>query len=413
MQYEIVDGLLVVNVSAIQAVALAIITYGFGTWFKKVVPFFEKYAVPSPVIGGMLFATVLSTLQYFNIMKVNFDSSLQTLLMLAFFTTIGLVASLKVVRQGGMLLVGFLFAVTVLTVLQNLLGMGLAEMMGLDMHYGILAGSVSMMGGLGTSAAFGPYFEQTYGIEGGTAVAITAATFGMVAALLVGAPFGEWLIKRYRVLTPQQVPEPEPELHIPTDMEADIVSTHHQPAMTAELMKATTLVVICMALGTVVSEYLGHYITLPAYIGSMLVAAIVRNIGDYSGKFKVEGPGLNAVADIALVLFVTMAINSLKLHELVHLALPLCIILFAQLVLMLIFAWFVLFTLFGRNYDSVMLCVGGIGFSMGATANGLANMQALAEKYGSSPNAWLIVSLVGAFLIDLVNALLITWFATW
>ena len=161
-----------------------------------------------------------------------------------------------------------------------------------------------------------------------------------------------------------------------------------------------------------VSAYLGQFITLPAYIGSMIVAALIRNAGDFSKKFQVQGKGLDAVADISLVLFVTMAINSLKLHELVHLALPLVVILAAQTVLMLLFAWGVIFTAFKKNYDAVMLTVGGIGFSMGATANGLANMQAIAEKYGSSPRAWLIVSVVGAFLIDLINALVITWFGT-
>ena len=176
------DGMLIVNVSAIQAVAIAAVTYYFGAWLRKV-PFLEKYSVPSPVVGGMLVALVLSCLEYFHFMKVNFDTSLQTLLMLAFFTTIGLSASLKIVTEGGKLLVSFLFVITILCVLQNFLGMGLAEMMGLDFHYGLLAGSVSMMGGLGTSAAFGPYFEQTYGVQGGTAVAITAATFGMVVAV--------------------------------------------------------------------------------------------------------------------------------------------------------------------------------------------------------------------------------------
>lgn len=413
MGVDVVNNISVINISNIQAVALAICTYFFGVWVKKKVPFFDKYSIPSPVVGGMSFAFVLSCLQYFDIAKFNFDSSLQTLLMLAFFTTIGLVASLKIVTQGGKLLLGFLIAVTVLSFLQNFLGMGLADLMGLDIHYGILAGSVSMMGGLGTSAAFGPYFESTYNIQGATAVAITAATFGMAAALVVGAPFGDWLIHKYKIKTPKEVEQPEPPLHIPSDLEADIVSTHHKPAFTSELMKATSIVVICMALGIFVSNFLNNFITLPGYIGSMIVAAIVRNIGDFSGKFTVEGPGLNAIADISLILFVTMAINSLKLHELVHLALPLAIILLAQLVLMLVFAWLFLFLIFGKKYDSVMLCVGGIGFSMGATANGLANMQALAEKYGSSPKAWLIVSLVGAFLIDLINALIITWFATW
>lgn len=404
----------VIAVDKVQAVALAVCTYYFGVWLKGRIGFLTRFSIPSPVVGGMTFAAVMSALEYYGVLRLEIDSTLQTVLMLAFFTTIGLMASLRVVTEGGKLLVGFLIAVSVLVFLQNGLGMGIAGMMGLDPHYGILAGSVSMMGGLGTSAAFGPYFEQTYGIEGGTAVAITAATFGMVAALMIGGPFGEWAIRRYKVKTPVEAKDPEEKLHIPEDMDADLTEehAHDKPHFTNEIMKAVSVTALAMGLGTVVSAWLGNYITLPAYIGSMIVAAVIRNIGDFSGKYKVDGKGLNAVADITLVLFVTMAINSLKLHELVHLAVPLMVILAAQTVLMLIYAWAVLFTCFGRTYDAVMLSVGGIGFSMGATANGLANMQAVAEKYGSSPRAWFIVSIVGAFLIDLINALAITWFGT-
>ena len=390
----------VIAVDKVQAVALAVCTYYFGVWIKGKVGVLSRYSIPSPVVGGMSFAIVVSFLEYFNIVKVQIDSTLQTVLMLGFFTTIGLMASLRVVKDGGRLLLGFLLAVTVLVFLQNGMGMAIAEAMGFDKHYGILAGSVSMMGGLG--------------ITGGTAVAVTAATFGMVAALLIGGPFGEWCIRRYQVKTPDEVQQPEPELHLPDDMDTDITEQHAsaKPNFTNEIMRAVSVTALAMGLGTIVSNYLGHYITLPAYIGAMIVATVIRNVGDFSGMYKVEGKGLNAVADITLVLFVTMAINNLKLHELVHLALPLVVILACQTILMLIYAWTVLFTAFGRSYDAVMLSVGGIGFSMGATANGLANMQAISEKYGSSPRAWLIVSVVGAFLIDLINAVVITWFGT-
>mgnify|MGYP000281922315 FL=1 len=414
MDYAFKGGVLFVNASAIQALALAVLTYYFGVWVKKHVSILEKYSIPSPVVGGILFSIVLSILDGMNIMKVHFDSSLQTLLMLAFYTTIGLMASLKLIKKGGTLLVSFFIAVSVLVVLQNLVGMTIAQAMGLDKHYGILAGSVSMMGGLGTAAAFGPFFEHTYGVTGGTAVGITAATFGMVAALVLGGPFGEWVIHRYKIQTPKQPHEPEEKLMLPSDTEVSITSEQraNTPTFTDELMKAGSIVALCMALGTVVSSYLGQYITLPAYIGSMIVAAIVRNIGDFTHSFSVEGKGLNAVADISLILFVTMAINSLKLYELVNLAIPMIVILAAQTVLMLAFAWLVFIKLFGKEYDNVMLAVGGIGFGMGATEPGLATLQAIGEKYGSSARAWLIVSIVGAFLIDLVNALVITYMGT-
>ena len=168
-----------------------------------------------------------------------------------------------------------------------------------------------------------------------------------------------------------------------------------------------------MGLGSILSSYLGQFITLPVYIGSMLVAAVIRNIGDFSKMYKIEGVGMDCIADISLVLYVTMAINSLKLYELINLALPLIVILIIQTLLMILFAWGVYFLMFGKDYDSVMLAVGGIGFAMGATANGLANMQSLSDKYGFSAKAWMIVSLVGAFLVDFTNAIIITWMIGW
>lgn len=408
------NGIWVLNINMIQSLALAVVTYYLGVWVKAKVGILERLSMPSPVVGGMILAVILSVLQGGGILLVHFDSTLQTLLMLAFFTTIGMMASIKVVKQGGKLLVGFLLAVSILAVFQNILGMTLATFMGLDKHYGILTGAVSMMGGLGTSAAFGPYFEETYGITGGTAVAITSATFGMAAALIMGGPFGEWLIRKYKICTPQSAQVPELPLHLPGDLQADIVAMEagQKPSFTDELMKAGGIVAICMALGGIVSDFLAQLITLPAYIGSMIVAAVVRNTFDYTKTIRIDGVGLNAVADISLVLFVTMAVNSLRLAELVHIAIPMLVILLAQAVLVLVFSWLFIFLLFGKSYDTVMLSVGGVGFSMGSTANGLAVMQALSEKYGFNARAWLIVSLVGAFLIDLINAVIITYMGT-
>ena len=247
MEYSFAEsGMLLLKVNMVQAVALAVITYFLGVWIKRRVPVLARFSIPSPVIGGMLCAAILSGLEDQGIMRVTFDSTLQTVLMLGFFTTIGLTASLKLVTNGGKILVTFLMAVTVLAFLQNVVGMGAAWLMGIDTHYGILAGSVSMMGGLGTAAAFGPYFEQTYGISGGTAMAITAATFGMVAALLVGGPLGEWLIRRYKVQIPNEHGNLAEPLHIPTEVETGVQDDHsgNKPAFTRELMKAVSVVTL-------------------------------------------------------------------------------------------------------------------------------------------------------------------------
>lgn len=408
MDFTNLNGLWILKVDMIQAVAFAVMTYYFGTWLKSKILLLRRLSVSSPVVGGIIVAITLSILEGMGILRVEFDTTLQKQLMLAFFTTIGLMASLKIVRKGGLMLVFFLVAVSTLAVMQNVLGMSLASMLGLDARYGIMVGSVSLMGGLGTSAAFGPYFEQTYGLTGATAVAITSATFAMTNSLITGGPIGEWLLRRHKVPTPKQtasVLQEDRKEHIEMGN-----SDASNQTWTPELMRAIAIVLVCMALGTVVSKGLSHFITLPAYIGAMIVACVVRNIGDIFGFFDKESKAINAVAEISLVLFVTMAINGLKLHELVHLAIPLFVILVAQFLMLLLFARWVLFQFFGKDFDAVMLTVGGCGFCMGATSTGLTNMQGLAEKYGPSPKAYLIVSLVGAFLIDFINALVITWF---
>lgn len=422
---------LTVKISSVQAVALAFVTYFIGLWIKNRVPVFQKLSLPAAVIGGLPFAFILSGLRVYGILQVDFDNTLSTVALLVFFTTIGMMASLKLIKYGGLALILYLIVSSILGFVQNLLGMSIAGAMGIDFHYGILAGAVSLMGGLGTSAAFGPYFETTYGIPGATTVAITAATFGMVVALVLGGPFGEFLIKHYKIKTPgtqhidpattpnatKNIPAADTDNPAAAQLEPHVfdmsILEEEETTDVNGVLKAAGFVFVAVGLGAVLSAYLNTIITLPAYIGTMLVAAVIRNIGDFSSMYRVQGGGLNVVSEVALTVYVTMAINSLKLYELIHLALPLVVILLAQTLLMIVFAWLGYFLLFGKNYDGVMLGVGGIGFAMGATANGLANMQSLAEKYGPSPKAWLIVSLVGAFLIDFVNAIIITWMGTW
>lgn len=409
--------ILTVKISSTQAVALAFVTYFIGVWIKGKVPLFQKLSLPAAVIGGLPLAFILSGLRVNGILQVDFDNTLSTVALLVFFTTIGMMASLKLIKYGGLALILYLVISSVLGFFQNLVGMSIAGAMGIDPHYGILAGAVSLMGGLGTSAAFGPYFESTYGIQGATTVAITAATFGMVVALVLGGPFGEFLIKRYNIKTPGAHKSENGESAATTQLEPHVfdmsILEEEETTDVNGVLKAAAFVFVGVGLGAVLSGYLNTLITLPAYIGAMLIAAVIRNIGDFTGAYRVQGGGLNVVSEVALTVYVTMAINSLKLYELVNLALPLVVILIAQTLLMIVFAWLGYFLLFGKNYDGVMLGVGGIGFAMGATANGLANMQSLAEKYGPSPRAWLIVSLVGAFLIDFINAIIITWMANW
>ncbi len=274
--------ILTIHFGSLEALTIAALVYYFGTWVKKKVSVLQRLSVASPVVGGIIVAVTLSLLQGFDIARVTFDPTMQKQLMITFFTTIGLMASIKVVRKGGIMLAFFLVAVTGLTIMQNVLGMSVATLLDINPQYGIMVGSVSLMGGLGTSAAFGPYFEQTYGLTGATAVAITSATLAMTNSLLIGGPVGEWLIKRYKVKTPDMTRK-----EISQTTNVDPVDLHKDGrSWTSDILKALTVILICMSMGKIISEELGAYLTLPVYIGSMIAAAIFLNVCDYFGFFN-------------------------------------------------------------------------------------------------------------------------------
>ncbi|MDF2500805.1 MAG: sodium/glutamate symporter [Anaerosporomusa subterranea] len=405
MESKIIDGILTVQVNMIQAVALAMMVFYLGHAIRNRLALLQRFSIPAPVVGGLLFALLASILRLTGILALDIDSTLQTTLMLMFFTTIGIGASLVLLRKGGMPLVIFFFLTCVLAVGQNVFGIFLAKLTGIDPLLGIIAGAVTLMGGLGTGGAFGPLFEE-WGVTGATTAAIASATFGMVAGNLMGGPFGEWCIKRYKVTTPAQQGV--------SMKEGEVFYAEEEAAVTGKLLMINLgYIVVAMGFGSILSFYFTKMgITLPAYIGAMLIACIIRNVADFSNSFEIDGKAVDIISDISLSLYITMAINNLKLWELINLAVPLLIILIGQIILMFFFCWLVVFFLMGRDYEATMLSVGMIGFGMGAVPNALVNMQALSQKYGPSPNAFFLVPLVGAFLIDFVNALIITGMAS-
>lgn len=401
MESKLVNGLLVLKFSMIQTVALAIIVYYLGIAIRRHIPFLVKHSIPAPVVGGLLFASLSTFLRTQGIVGFELDSIMQNNLMIMFFTTIGMGASVLLIKRGGIPLVLFFGLACMLAVCQNVIGILLAKATGIHPLFGIIAGAVTLMGGLGTGGAFGPLFES-WGLSGATTAAIAAATFGMVAGSLMGGPFGEKLIKHYGIQTPASQ-------GITYDM-AEVTFQEEEAKVTgAALMNTLAFVLTAMGLGAIVSYYFTQQgATLPPYIGAMIVAAVLRNIGDLSRKFTIDGNALEIISDISLGIYLTMAINGLKLWELFNLAGPLLIILIGQCVLMIFFCWLLVYLIMGRDYEAMMLSVGMVGFGMGATPNALANMQAISRKYGPAPKAYLIVPLVGAFLVDFINALIIT-----
>lgn len=401
MEFKTLNGMLILKLSMIQTVALAIIVYYLGIAIRKRIPFLVKHSIPAPVVGGLLFAGLSTFLRTQGILGFELDGTMQSNLMIMFFTTIGMGASVLLLKRGGMPLVIFFGLACALAVAQNYVGILLAKATGIHPLFGIIAGAVTLMGGLGTGGAFGPLFES-WGLTGATTAAVAAATFGMVAGSLMGGPFGEKLIKHYNIKTPvsQGVQYGA----------ADVEFQEEEAKVTGPvLMKTLAFVLAAMGLGAIVSFYFTQQgATLPAYIGAMIVAAVLRNIGDLSKKFEIDLNALEIISDISLGIYLTMAINGLKLWELVNLAGPLLVILIGQCVLMALFCWLAVYLVMGRDYEAMMLSVGMVGFGMGATPNALANMQAISQKYGPAPKAYLIVPLVGAFLVDFANALIIT-----
>lgn len=348
----------------------------------------------------MLFAILTLVLYSTGVLELDFDDTLKEVCMVLFFTSVGFQANLKVLKSGGKSLLVFLVVVIVLIVSQNFTAVGLSNLLGLNSLTGMCTGSIPMVGGHGTAGAFGPVLED-FGVAGATTVCTAAATFGLVAGSLMGGPIGNRLIKKHNLLS-TVVPEDDT-LLIEEEEKHEKHFEMYAPAVFQLL--------IAVGIGTVISYLLSLTgMTFPIYIGAMIAAAIMRNIGEYSGKFTIHMGEINSLGGICLSLFLGIAMITLKLWQLADLALPLIVLLAGQTLLMFIFSYFVVFNVMGRDYDAAVLAAGTTGFGMGATPNAMANMQAICEKYAPSVKAYLIIPLIGSLFADFINSLTITFF---
>jgi ESS family glutamate:Na+ symporter len=330
------------------------------------------------------------------------DTSLQAPLMIAFFTTIGFNASVRLLKVSGRQVIVFLMLASVFAVAQNLLGMAVATGFGLPPLFGVLAGSTTLTGGPATGLAFAPLFEQA-GIHGAESVAVAAAMGGIVLGGLAGGPISTWFIRRFSLQSSR------PQDHVVPGEEAPVlVLTEAQREYGA--LKSIVAILVAMWIGAWVSKGISSTgITLPAYVGAMLVGALVRNLDDATGRIGLSVPTIELIGNICLALFLSVALMNLKLWELAGLALPLVVNLGLQLLMVAAFC-FVVFRRMGRDYDAAVMGGGFVGFMLGTTANAMAVMRTLVERYGAAPRAFLVAPLVGAFFIDFTNALVITGF---
>lgn len=383
-----------------QTIAVAVVVLILGAFLKRKISFLEKFCIPAPVIGGLIFAIFTLICYSTGILEIDFDDTLKEVCMVFFFTSVGFQANLKVLKSGGKPLLIFLVLVIVLIITQNFTAIGLANLLGLDSLTGMTTGSIPMVGGHGTAGAFGPVLED-FGISGATTVCTAAATFGLVAGSLMGGPIGNRLIKKHNLL--ETIKNDDDTLLVEEEEKHERHFSMYAPAVFQ--------LIIAVGIGTIFSKLLSLTgMTFPIYIGAMIAAAIIRNIGEYTGKITIHMGEINDLGGICLSLFLGIAMITLKLWQLADLALPLVILLAGQVALMFLFSYIVVFNVMGRNYDAAVLVAGTCGFGMGATPNAMANMQAICEKYGPSVKAYLIIPIVGSLFADFLNSLTITFF---
>lgn len=383
-----------------QTLAAAVIVLMLGAYLKQKIYLLEKFCIPAPVIGGLLFAITNCVCYAAGIAEFSFDDILKEVCMVFFFTSVGFQANLKVLKSGGKSLIVFLGLVILLIVSQNLLAVGTASLMGLNPLIGMCTGSIPMVGGHGTAGAFGPVLEDL-SVSGATTICTAAATFGLVAGSLLGGPLGRRRIEKKNLLDT-----------IVKEDDSLLVEDEKKHARHTNMYAAAVFqLIIAVGAGTIISWLLTKTgMTFPVYIGAMIAAAIIRNIGEYSGKFVIHMGEINDLGGISLSLFLGIAMITLKLWQLASLALPLMVLLGVQVLLVGLYVYFIVFRVMGSDYDAAILAAGTCGFAMGATPNAMANMQVLCDKYSPSVKAYLLIPLVGSLFADFINSLVITFF---
>lgn len=392
------------QLNLIETVAFAGIALYAGKGVRWLIPPLARYNIPAPVVGGLMVAIVLTIARNAGYTPLTFDTTLQSPLMLAFFASIGFAASLSLLRLGGPQVAIFFIASSVLAIFQNVVGALLSYLLGLPPLFGVLAGSVTLAGGPATGLAFAPLFEQA-GVTGAPSIAIAAAMLGIVAGGLVGGPLGTFLIRRHG-LKSQAAPLPPT---APSETHASSTSGDEDDGL--GLLKHVVILLAALWVGGWISQgFKSLGLTLPGYIGAMLTAAFIRNVDDRTRWLRLSGRRLEELGGVALSLFITMALMTLELWKLAAVALPLLILVAVQVVVIVGVCVWPMYRLMGRDYDSAVMGGGLCGFMLGTTANAVANMEALVQKYGPAPRAFLVVPMVGAFFIDFSNALIITAF---
>lgn len=395
MSFEVLEGVLNINATAVMTTAMAAVMLLIGFFVKSKVGFLTKYCIPAPVVGGFLFMFVTFAGHMSGTFKFNFDTSFQDPFMLAFFTTVGLGASLALLKKGGVLLIVYWACACVMSIFQNIIGISVSKVIGLEAPYGLLASAISMVGGHGAAGAYGKTFVEM-GYSAGIEVGAAAATFGLISGVMLGGPLARRLIVKNNL---------RPDDNDNFESDVDKINASKGEALSGlDIIKNITVILVCMAVGTQVSGWIGGIIgmSFPSYVGAMFVAVIVRNLNESLHFYNFSFGLVDGIGDVMLNLYLAIALMSLKLWELLDLMGGVLLVVLCQVLFMALVSYFIIFRILGKNYDAAVMCAGLCGHGLGATPTAIVNMTAVKDEYGMSRRAFMIVPIVGAFLVDIV-----------
>lgn len=403
MNFEVMDGLLNINLNSTMTLALAAILLILGYSIKKKITLLNKYCIPAPVVGGFLFMFITWIGHNSEIFKFHFENIFQSTFMLAFFTTVGLGASFALLKKGGKLLIVYWLLCGIISILQNTIGITISKTIGLEAPYALLSSAISMVGGHGAALAYGNSFAKI-GYESAPLVGAAAATFGLITAVLIGGPLGRRLIEANH-LKPDTTENFDLSIH-------EINNDKKETLFDLDIIKNVAVILICMALGSWISALIGKLINMdfPSYVGAMFVAVIVRNLNEKMNMYHFNFSLVDGIGNVMLSLYLSLALMTLKLWELSGLIGGVLLVVACQVIFMVIVAYFIVFRILGSNYDAAVMCAGLCGHGLGATPSAIVNMTALNEKYGMSRKAMMIVPIVGAFLVDIIYQPATIWF---
>lgn len=403
MDFETIEGILNINLNSTTTLALAALLLIMGYSINKRVTILNKYCIPAPVVGGFIFMFLTWLGHISSTFKFNFENIFQSTFMLAFFTTVGLGASFSLLKKGGKLLIIYWLTCGIISIFQNIIGITITKITGLEAPYALLSSAISMIGGHGAALAYGGTFAKM-GYESAPLVGAAAATFGLITAVLIGGPLGRRLIEKNNL---------RPDNNENFDQSVTEINTDKGVKLSdLDIIKNVVVILLCMAIGSYISTLIGKLIKMdfPSYVGSMFVAVIVRNINEKTHSYNFSFSLVDGIGNVMLNLYLSLALMTLKLWELSGLIGGVLLVVACQVIFMIIIAYFVVFRILGSNYDAAVMCSGLCGHGLGATPSAIVNMTAINEKYGMSRKAMMIVPIVGAFLVDIIYQPATVWF---